>query len=427
MDPPMPSKDRSTHLTHPSDYRGQLDREGPAEGVSLIRNAGVDETDGRSPTLRIAHVFEGSSAPGAESLATLLMRQAPFNHNLLVISTGSPAPSTATIARGEHVLHVLQRKPGLDWNCSRRLAKLLDRDRVGLIHAHTAGAFFYGMLARLHYRRPPILFTEHRRRHPDTPSPRRVSVNRMFLENRDRIVASSRSVRQALILNEGLPPEQVEVIYNGVGPPRPQNAEATRSVRRRLGVEPEGLMVLQSAPFDSYHDHVLAIRAMEQVVRRLPNARLVLVGEGPELKTIGDVVRRSGMEDHVRFEGEVRDLGELLPAADLVLSTHLGDAVPESVIMALAAGRPVVGTRMGGVAEVVDDRACGLLSNPGDYVGLAEVICLLATRPDLRGIYGAEARRRAESMFSEIATARNYAEVYRSMLSQRPKPGLSPY
>ena len=82
---------------------------------------------------------------------------------------------------------------------------LLRRERVDLIHAHQYTPFFYGMLARLLHRRPPILFTEHGRPFPDYPRRKRIAANRLLLRRGDRVVAVGEAVRQALIDNEGLP------------------------------------------------------------------------------------------------------------------------------------------------------------------------------------------------------------------------------
>ena len=113
-------------------------------------------------------------------------------------------------------VEVLGRRPGIDGRCTRRLAGWLRRERVDLIHAHQYTPFFYGITARLLYRRPPVLFTEHGRSFPDYPRRKRIVANRLLLERRDRVVGVGQAVRQALIRNEGFPPGRVAVIYNGI-------------------------------------------------------------------------------------------------------------------------------------------------------------------------------------------------------------------
>src|SRR5207253_8484624 len=118
-------------------------------------------------------------------------------------------------------VEVLGRKAGLDWACPLRLARLLRRERVDVLHAHQYTPFFYGLAARLATRfagsppRRPILFTEHGRHQPDYPRPKRMLANRLLLSRRDRVVGVGAAVRRALIANEGIPPRRVAVRYNG--------------------------------------------------------------------------------------------------------------------------------------------------------------------------------------------------------------------
>src|SRR5205085_11662229 len=113
-------------------------------------------------------------------------------------------------------VHVLARRSGLDVHFPRRLADVWRREHVTLVHAHQYTPFFYAMLARLLYRRTPVLFTEHGRHFPDYPRRKRMLANRLLLARRDRVVGVGQAVRQALITNEGLPPERVAVVYNGI-------------------------------------------------------------------------------------------------------------------------------------------------------------------------------------------------------------------
>jgi glycosyltransferase involved in cell wall biosynthesis len=400
-----------------SDSGGILRGEdGPRAAVPQAETAKSLAMDGRKPT--ICHLLDRSNVVEAETLATQLARQFQSNYHFTFICLGEASPLIKGLDLEDAPVHSISRRPGLDWNCSRRLGRLLRREKVDLLHAHQSGAFIHGMIARLFYRHPPVLFTEHERRYPDAASPKRVVVNRMLLEGRDQIVAASQSVRQALILNEGLPPEQVKVIYNGIVPtPVTGAARDGRSLRREIGVDADALLILQLARFDPWQNHTLAIRTLEQVVRNLPKARLALVGEGPDLGMIQELVRQRGLGSHVLLLGPRADHARLLMAADLVLLTGLCEGVPPVLIQALASGRPVVATRVGGVSEIVEDRVCGLLACPGDYGGLADNIHRLGASPELREQFGRQGQKRIEALLSEADTSLLYSNVYRSMLS----------
>ena len=243
--------------------------------------------------------------------------------------------------------------------------------------------------------RSPVLFTEHGRHHPDHPSVKRKLANRLLLRRHDRVVAVGEAVRQALIHNEGIAPGRVDVIYNGI-PLERFDLRLTTSqrmaIRTEIGLETDDLMLIQVARLDYLKDHATAIRTVERLVPRKGNARLVLVGEGPERATIENLVRDRGLEGHVKFLGLRTDVPRLLAAADIALLTSISEGIPLTLIEAMAAGLPVVATRVGGVPEVVVDGETGLLAPAGDDRALAELVFRLVATPDLLEDLGVKGR-----------------------------------
>jgi L-malate glycosyltransferase len=409
---------------------GVNDVPGPARRHVLEAGRGTSETERNEqlddPRLRrpgrrkarICHLIEGSTAQATEPLAIQLMHHLRSGYRFSLVYLTESRVRPAELGEIGFPVHVIVARPGRTWESSRRLAQLLERKKIDLVHAHQSRALPCALIARVFYRRPTILLSEHLRRYPDCVSPKRVVVNRLFLEPRDRIVASSHSVRESLILNDGLPPTQVEVIYDGVHlPPRKWSEEDCSALRRDIGVHPDALLVLQSARFEIGQNHTLAIQAFEQVVRALPRAVLVLAGEGPDRRIVEETVRQRGLGAHVVFLEDRGDPDLLLASVDLLLVTASRDGTLADLTRALAAGKPVVATRVGGVAEVVEDRTCGLITAPGDYAGLAESIHRLGASPDLCQQFGRRARERAEALFSHATTRERYAKVYHDMFA----------
>src|SRR5262249_36925022 len=154
---------------------------------------------------------------------------------------------------------------------------------VDLVHAHQYTPFLYALLGRWLYRRPPVLFMEHGRHHPDYPRRKRIWANRLLLEKRDRVVGVGETVRRALIANEGLPAGRVSVISPGAPLAPPLNGARTRGeVRRELGFDADELVMFQVARLDPVKDHATAVRTLARVLPCRPDACLVVVGEGPE-------------------------------------------------------------------------------------------------------------------------------------------------
>jgi sugar transferase (PEP-CTERM/EpsH1 system associated) len=368
-------------------------------------------------TATICQVLHTLHVGGAEVLAARLARQLRDRYRFVFACLDELGSLGAELQREGFPVTVLQRRPGWDWRCSLRLARLLRRERVAVVQAHQYTPFFYALTARLLCRRPAVLFTEHGRHQPDYPRRKRMLFNRVFLERRDRVVAVGEAVRQALIVNEGLRAERVAVIYNGIdlggfdggGPER-------AAVRQEIGVDPNAFLLIQVARLDYLKDHGTAVRTLEQVVRQRPEARLVLVGDGPERDKIARLVGERGLVGHVRFLGQRGDVARLLRAADVFLLTSTSEGIPVTVLEALAAGLPVVATNVGGMREIVEEGRTGLLAPAGDDAALAQHVLLLADQPALRTALGERGREVAAARFSERQMHAGYVRLYQELL-----------
>ncbi|HTU91890.1 MAG TPA: glycosyltransferase [Gemmataceae bacterium] len=380
--------------------------------------AAASERRDNRPT--ICQVLHSLQVGGAEVLAARLARRLQESYRFLFVCLDKLGPLGEALREEGFPVEVLDRRPGLDWRSTIRLARLLRRERVEMLHAHQYTPFFYALTARWLGKRIPVLFTEHGRHFPDYPRRKRIIANRLLLSRRDRVAAVGESVRQAVIANEGIPAERVGVIYNGIDPNSFGKAPQDRDgVRREIGVGTDDLVVIQVARLDYLKDHLTAIRAVERVAVQRPEVRLVLVGEGPEREKIEAEVRQRQLSPHVRFLGLRGDVVRLIPAADLFLLTSISEGIPLTVIEAMAAGLAVVSTRVGGVGEIVVDGQTGLLAPAGDDSTLAEHILSLSADVARRQRMGQVGRQRAHAMFSEEKMHASYCGLYEEVLRGR--------
>jgi len=164
---------------------------------------------------------------------------------------------------------------------------------------------------------------------------------------------------------------------------------------------------------------VVAIFA--EVRRRLPAAPPVLwlVGDGPERERVRDLLRDLGLDAQAQFLGERIDLPELLREADLFLLPSESESFGLAALEAMACGVPVVGSRVGGIPEVVSDGETGLLAPVGDVAAMAaHVVRLLEDQP-LRQRFARAARERAATVFPLEPTVAKYEALYRRVLAAR--------
>lgn len=354
---------------------------------------------------------------GAEVLAARLARALAPQYRF-VFACLDELGTLGEELRGEGFsVEVLHRRPGVDFGSMRALRRLWRREGVSLVHAHQYTPFFYALAARQWRRFPPVLFTEHGRWFPDFRRPKRMLFNRLMLRRADRVVGVGEAVRRALVANEGIPAGRVQVIYNGVdGAAFNGQMDERPTVRRELGLDEDQFAVIQVARLDHLKDHGTALRAIERVVGRCRRVRLLLVGEGPERDAIETEIGRRRLEPYVRLLGLRSDVARLLKAADVFLLTSISEGIPVTVIEAMAAGLPVVSTDVGGVGEVVQHGATGLLAPSGNDAALADAILELAGAPALRQALGKRARSRAHDTFSQQRMHDAYRQCYDEML-----------
>jgi L-malate glycosyltransferase len=372
------------------------------------------QTNRRPVVCQLLHTLH---VGGAEMLAARLGRQLRSECHFVYVCLDEAGTLGEELREEGFSVEVLGRRKGVDWRCARRLANILRSAQVDLVHAHQYTPFFYGQFARLFYRQPAVLFTEHGRHFPDFPRLKRKIANRLLLERRDRVVGVGQAVRQALIDNEGIPDHRVGVIYNGIDADGFHCELADKGpARRALGMAADDFVILLVARLDYLKDHATALRTMKRVVRKCPKAKLILVGEGPEQARIEELMKEHLLDAHVSFLGLRKDISRLLNASDLFLLTSISEGIPLTVLEAMAAGLPVVATSVGGVPEIVEKDQTGLLARSGDDVCLAEHILRLAASPELCGAMGRRGRERARTVFSESRMHARYLELYREML-----------
>jgi glycosyltransferase involved in cell wall biosynthesis len=152
----------------------------------------------------------------------------------------------------------------------------------------------------------------------------------------------------------------------------------------------------------------------------------LIVGEGPERGRVQKQIRQLGISDSVHLTGERLDVPELLAASDVFVLSSRSEGMPVSVLEAMAAGLPIVASRVGGVPEQIADGESGLLVEPGDPDELAAALARLTHDADLRHRLGAAARARAEQAFDLEPFRRAHVELYSRELASRRLPAPIP-
>jgi L-malate glycosyltransferase len=364
--------------------------------------------------ISICQLLHSLNVGGAEVLAGRLARRLGDRYRFVFVCLDSLGTLGSELQTDGFPVELLGRKPGLDWSCPRRLARILRDLDVDLVHAHQYTPFFYSLTARLCGRRRPILFTEHGRHQPDYPRRKRMLANRLLLSRRDRVVGVGAAVRKALIDNEGLAESRVSVLHNGIDVDIYAAACDREKARHIFGVGSDEFVMIQVARLDYLKDHLTAVRTLARVVNHRPQTRLVLIGDGPERPKVEAEARKLGVFDKVIFLGTRHDVAGLLGGADLFLLTSISEGIPLTVLEAMAAGLPVVATNVGGMAEIVTNET-GQLAPAGDDAALADAALRIAATPDLGRRMGEAGWTRVKQRFDEPRMCADYASLYEEL------------
>ena len=236
-----------------------------------------------------------------------------------------------------------------------------------------------------------------------------------------RIVAISQFVAKS-VLNSGVTPEKVEIVYEGVEIPTLPTAKARRVARQRWKVSESEILFGCVGYLLPEKGQEIAVRAMAIVRQKFPEARLLLAGDGPCRAGLERLVRELNLRDAAIFAGFIADVPQVYAALDAFVFPSLAEPLGTSLLAAMAWGLPVVAVASGGVPEYVEDGQTGLLTASPNTELLSEgMIRLLSERP-LRERLGQEARRTIEERFSAARMVENTIRVYEKVLGEKPLP-----
>lgn len=336
-------------------------------------------------------------------------------HGAGPLREAAATPSGARFVPLEHVrrrIHPLRDVAGL-----LELVRVLRRERPDIVHANSSKAGVLGRLAAYLAGVPIRIFTVH----GWAFSAHSGAASRLY-RWADRLVrplttaticVSDRDLARGLAAHT-CTAERTVVIPNAVDV---RHAPAARHERARPLVVAVGRL---KAP----KDFLTLVRALAQLPASAFEA--VIVGDGPDRAELEAEIRRLGIGDRVLLLGERRDVPRLLAGADLFVLSSTSEGMPVSVLEAMAAGLPVVGSGVGGMPELVVDGTTGLLVEPGDPDGLAVALGRLLAEPELRRRMGDAGRERAGERFDLERFWQAHLELYSRELAKRGLPVPAP-
>jgi glycosyltransferase involved in cell wall biosynthesis len=307
------------------------------------------------------------------------------------------------------------------------LYRLMRRERPHVVHTHTAKAGFIGRLAARLARVPIVVHTFHGHVLHGYYGSLKTHLLR-HMERRlacltDRIIAVSEHVKRDLVNYGVAAPNNIQVIPLGLELEPFLNCTASRGAfRRELQLDGVERLVGIVGRIFPIKNHDLFLDAAALVAEEEPALRFVIVGDGILRPKIERHARDLGLADRVIFTGWRRDLPCIYADLDVLAVTSNNEGTPVSAIEAMAAGCPVVATRVGGLPDIIHDGQTGYLVPPRDAPAVAAAMLRLLRAPATAHRMGQAARARVKDCFAVGRLTRDTEQLYMELLDQASAP-----
>jgi glycosyltransferase involved in cell wall biosynthesis len=261
-----------------------------------------------------------------------------------------------------------------------------------IIHTHGYYAGTFGRLAAVMARVPAVIHHVHTTYSNLKPRHRR--VERILSSVTGHIICVAEAVRDNLSNVLRIPEGKTCVIYNASAvQPEKSSLAVVESTRTALGIRPGDTVITVVASLSDNKGQAVLLDAFRPVAAAHPGSKVVFVGDGPLRQALEGQARISGLASRVVFAGVLKDVSPVLRLTDvLVLPTTEREGLSVALVEGLSAGIPLIGSRLGGIPEVVEDKVNGILVKPGSAVELGSALERLLCSPEIRKRMGKAGR-----------------------------------
>jgi glycosyltransferase involved in cell wall biosynthesis len=395
-------------------------------------------TGSQGERIRVVRIISRLNVGGPAIHATLLTeRLDPARYESLLVSGAEGADEGSYLDLHQRSLSTLRRVPELgreisgvrDLNGLRALTRIIRDVKPHIVHTHTAKAGALGRAAAWRAGVPIIVHTYHGHVFDGYFSPLKtqafVAVERWLATRTHCLVSVSEQVRTDVLARGIGTPDKSVVVPLGLDLDRYLHAEQRRGELRRepdiraLGIDAHTPLIGIVARLVPIKAHEVFLDMAARVAAARPDARFLIIGDGErrqELETLTDTL---GLKGRIHFLGWRQDLDRIYADLDAVVLTSRNEGSPVALTEAMAAARPVVSTRVGGVSDLISDGDTGLLTTVDDGRGLAESVLRVLGQPALAARLGQAGRARVRKAFDSRRLLDDIDRLYSRLLMAR--------
>ncbi|MFB3068191.1 MAG: glycosyltransferase family 4 protein [Acidobacteriota bacterium] len=370
---------------------------------------------------RILHVHTLSVVSGS-GIGALRTMQGSANCGAEVGLASAPGGKLETLVRDAGMQFypirnfVSELSPFKDFHALWQLDRLFARERFDLVHTHNSKAGFLGRLAARKNHVPVVIHTVHG--FPFHEAEKWVlrhlfiALERIAAGWCDQMIAVSQPMVEWAQREKIAPPEKFVKIYSGIEVERFRDQAPRPELKRQFGIEAEELVIGIVSKLWEGKGHEHLIDAMARLLESGYRVKLLIVGDGYLEEKLREKVKSLGIEKAVVFTGFWSNVPEMTAILDVSVLPSFYEGMGRVVLEAMAAGKPVVASRVGGLTELVEDQVSGYLIPPGDVNALVKRLKTLITDPDLRQKMGQEGAHRIRPEHSAETMVKMTHQVY---------------
>lgn len=379
--------------------------------------------------IKILHIIPASEqnkgVGGAETLLLAMLKEINRDCFKFVIAYSSNGPLIKEFIEAGADVVPFDTYSQLDLMAIKKLIDLIRIKDINIIHSHQPRFDFLACLAAK-ITRTPFIFTRHL---SISESPINKIKKIIFLmadklvtvKLADKIISASKSIADDLIRKENASEEKSMVIYAGLDLKVYDKYIEIGKIREEFSIDSEVPLIGMIGRINAQKAHQYLLQVAVEVIRGVPDAKFLIVGDGPLRDKQEKLAEDLGISSHIIFTGQRKDIPEIMADMDISALSSLTEALAVVNLEAMVMRKPVVSFDVGGVSELVIDKETGFLIAPKDVKAFAAAIIDLIKNKEKAKRMGWAGRKRVEGNFTLEMMVRRHQELYSSILKSNPK------
>ncbi|WP_028581046.1 glycosyltransferase [Desulfogranum japonicum] len=363
--------------------------------------------------INLLYVIYSLDNGGAETLAIRLSEKIDKERfNPIVCSLSDRGPLREILVKYGITYYTLGKKEGKDFSVVFKIADILKKEKIDIIHTHNQGPLLYVFIAKLFFRRIKHVHTEHINMGVELSySKKHELYNVILLRSLDGVINIAQHLNSQSAKYIKKKNAKVETILNSVEPAT-YDFSIQSDLKHELGLDAGSFLIGNISALRPQKDHATLLNAMPYILKENPHAVLVIAGDGELRNDLEEQCLRMGLTENVTFLGYRADVNNLLAQFDVFVLSSLYEGLPLCILEAMAAGKPIVATDAAGTNELVRDSETGLLVPVGDAEQLGKSISLLLEHPERAAEMGRKAKELVNSEHNMDTMMKKYESYY---------------